>query len=51
MLHFKNPHIASKMYAAISDDSKDNQVNFISISARFIQKCSYVYLQENVSTS
>ena len=36
MLHFKDPNIPSKMYAAISDDSEDNQVNFISISARKI---------------
>ena len=34
MLHFKDPIIPSKMYAAISDDSEDNQVNVISISAR-----------------
>ena len=33
-LHFKDPHIPSKMYAAISEDSEDNQVNFISISTR-----------------
>ena len=36
MLHFKDPNIPLYvcMYAAISDDSEDNQVNFISISAR-----------------
>ena len=30
MLHFKNQNIPSKMYAAISEDSEDNQVSFIS---------------------
>ena len=34
MLHFKDANKPSKMYAAISDDYEDNQVNFISISAR-----------------
>ena len=52
MLHFKDPNIPSKMYAAISDDSVDNQVNIFQYQRdRYIQKCSYVYLQEYVSTN
>ena len=34
MFHFTDPNIPSKLYAAISDDSEGNQVNFILISAR-----------------
>ena len=36
MLHFLGPNKPSKLYAAKRDDSEDNQVNFISISARWI---------------
>ena len=34
MVHFKDKNIPSKMNTAISDDSEDNQVNYILISAR-----------------
>ena len=37
MLHPFDPKKLSKMYAAINDDSEDNQVIFISISVRQIR--------------
>ena len=39
------------MYAAISDDSEDNQEKNQYQQDGYIQKCSYVYIQENVSTN
>ena len=52
MLHFKDPHIPLQMHAAISDNSEVNQVNFIQYQRdRCTQKCSYVYIQESVSTN
>ena len=52
MLHFKDPDIPSKIYAAINDDSEKNKkTSFQYQQDRCIQKCSYVYLHENVSTN
>ena len=40
----KGPYNLSKIYAAINDDSEDEQVNFILISRRYVHTYVHLYL-------